>query len=176
MTGQRCKSVIFWLIESLLTSGSYSPSLYSQESSRKSTTDSQETTALSSPADTQSPPPYSSEITLSPTSTSSESPSASKTSNKSQSTLTASTSASSSSTLSSPNAIRVHTKGDDLKSGFPYHPSLFDLHVRPDEWQRFSDQVTHAARFSSGDYVKMYAAAGSLALMGSIMTSAYVGR
>jgi hypothetical protein len=29
-------------------------------------------------------------------------------------------------------AVRVRTKGHDLKSGFPYHPGLYDLRVRPD--------------------------------------------
>jgi hypothetical protein len=72
--------------------------------------------------------------------------------------------------------VRVRTKGDDLKSGFPYHPRLFDLRVRPDDWQRFSDQVTDTTRFSSGDYAKMWAAAGSVALTGSFLTTAWVGR
>lgn len=72
--------------------------------------------------------------------------------------------------------MRIRTKGDDLKSGFPYHPRLFDLRVRPDDWQRFSDQVTDSTKFGSGDYAKMWAAAGSVALTGSVLTTAWVGR
>ena len=72
--------------------------------------------------------------------------------------------------------VRVQTKGNDLKSGFPYHPRLFDLRVRPDDWQRFSDQIVDATRFNSSDYAKMWAAAGSVALTGSLLTTAWVGR
>lgn len=72
--------------------------------------------------------------------------------------------------------MRVRTKGHDLKSGFPYHPRLFDLRVRPDDWQRFSDQVTESTKFERADYAKMWAAAGSVALTGSILTTAWVGR
>lgn len=36
------------------------------------------------------------------------------------------------STTSDVHAVRVRTKGNDLKSGFPYHPGLYDLRVRPD--------------------------------------------
>jgi hypothetical protein len=35
-------------------------------------------------------------------------------------------------TTSNGRAVRVRTKGHDLKSGFPYHPGLYDLRVRPD--------------------------------------------
>jgi hypothetical protein len=85
-------------------------------------------------------------------------------------------STSSGSVSSDTSSVRVRTNGDDLKSGFPYHPRLFDLRVRPDDWKRFSDQVTDTTRFSSGDYAKMWAAAGSVALTGSLLTTAWVGR
>jgi hypothetical protein len=81
-----------------------------------------------------------------------------------------------STTSSDAQDVRVRTKGDDLKSGFPYHPRLYDLKVRPDDWERFIGDVTHATRFGTGDYAKMWAAAGSVALTGSVMTSAWVGR
>jgi hypothetical protein len=83
---------------------------------------------------------------------------------------------SSSNTSSDTQGVRVRTKGDDLRSGFPYHPGLFDLRVRPDDWERFSGQVTDATKFGSGDYAKMWAAAGSVALSGSVLTTAWVGR
>jgi hypothetical protein len=83
---------------------------------------------------------------------------------------------SSSSTSSDAQGVRVRTKGDDLKSGFPYHPGLFDLRVRPDDWERFSGQVTDATKFGSGDYAKMWATAGTVALTGSVLTTAWVGR
>lgn len=85
-------------------------------------------------------------------------------------------STSSSSISSDATDVRVRTKGNDLKSGFPYHSRLFDLRVRPDDWQRFSDQIIDATRFDSSDYAKMWAAAGSVALTGSLLTTALVGR
>ena len=72
--------------------------------------------------------------------------------------------------------VRVRTKANDLKSGFAYHSRLFDLRVRPDDWQRFSDQIVDATRFNPSDYAKMWAAAGSVALTGSLLTTALVGR
>jgi hypothetical protein len=87
-----------------------------------------------------------------------------------------SSSISSNSTSSDAQGVRVRTKGDDLKSGFPYHPGLFDLRVRPDDWERFSGQVTDATKFGSGDYAKMWATAGTVALTGSVLTTAWVGR
>jgi hypothetical protein len=83
-------------------------------------------------------------------------------------------STSSGSISSDTSTVRVRTKGNDLKSGFPYHSRLFDLHVRPDDWQRFNDQVTNATRFTSSDYAKMWAAAGSVALTGSLLMTAWV--
>lgn len=83
---------------------------------------------------------------------------------------------SSSRTSADRQGVRVRTKGNDLKSGFPYHPRLYDLRVRPDDWQRFSKQLTDATRFTRGDYARMWAAAGSVALTGAVLTTTWVGR
>jgi hypothetical protein len=83
---------------------------------------------------------------------------------------------SSGSTFPDTPGLHVRTKGNDLKSGFPYHPRLYDLQVRPDDRQRFSDQMTDATRFQSTDYAKIWVAAGSVALTGSVLTSAWTGR
>ncbi|KAM0720407.1 hypothetical protein Q7P37_004543 [Cladosporium fusiforme] len=153
----------------------YSPSIYSQCSGQQATVvDSKDGATLLSPTEQHDPPAYSSQAALSLTSTPGER--SNQTGSSDRSTRTASISESSNSTISDSHAIRVRTKGDDLKTGFPYHPGLFDVNVRPDEWEKFSNQITDAAKFTSGDYIKMYAAAGGLALTGSIMTSAWVGR
>lgn len=72
--------------------------------------------------------------------------------------------------------LRIRTKGTDLKSGFPYHPDLFELRVRPELWERFTAQVVEATRFSKGDYAQMVGAATATALTGALLTSVYVGR
>lgn len=122
-------------------------------------------------ADEGLPPPYSEGATETPVTIGSPTDTALSASSRHRSL-----SLSSSSTVSNAQGVRIRTKGDDLKSGFPYHPQLFDLRVRPDDWQRFSDQVTDATKFDSSDYAKMWAAAGSVALTGRILTTAWVGR
>ena len=73
-------------------------------------------------------------------------------------------------------SIRVKTKGSDLKSGFPYHPALFDLHVAPDKWDNFTHQLVESVKFGSGDYARMWGAATATAMTGAIGTSIFVGR
>lgn len=72
--------------------------------------------------------------------------------------------------------IRIRTKGTELKSGFPYHSSLFDLHVRPNQWERFTSQLLESTKFAVGDYAQMWGAATATALTGAVLTSVYVGR
>lgn len=72
--------------------------------------------------------------------------------------------------------IRIRTKGTELKSGFPYHSSLFDLHVRPNQWERFTSQLLESTKFAVGDYGQMWGAATATALTGALLTSVYVGR
>lgn len=73
-------------------------------------------------------------------------------------------------------SIRVKTSGPDLKSGFPYHPALFDLHVHPDKWESFQYQIIESTKFDKGDYGRMVGAATATALTGAIGTSIWVGR
>lgn len=73
-------------------------------------------------------------------------------------------------------AVRVHTIGSDLKSGFPYHPALFDLRVRPDEWERFTHEVVETTKFSMGDHAKLWASATFVALTGNLVSSIWVGK
>ena len=61
-------------------------------------------------------------------------------------------------------AIRVKTKGTDLKSGFPYHPALFDLHVHPDKWNTFTSQVVETRKFETRDYARVIGAATATAM------------
>ncbi|CAK4031504.1 Hypothetical predicted protein [Lecanosticta acicola] len=72
--------------------------------------------------------------------------------------------------------IRIRTRGNGLKSGFPYHAGLFDLHVRPDQWEQFTAQVVESTKFTAGDHAQMWGAATATALSGALMTSIYVGR
>ena len=73
-------------------------------------------------------------------------------------------------------AIRVKTKSTDLKSGFPYHPALFNLHVHPEKWAAFTDQVVDSVKFETKDYAAMIGAATATAMTGAIATSVWVGR
>lgn len=73
-------------------------------------------------------------------------------------------------------AIRVKTVGADIKSGFPYHPGLFELHVHPDKWANFTTQIVDSLKFSTGDYAQMVGAATATACTGLIGTSVFVGR
>ncbi|KAF2717475.1 hypothetical protein K431DRAFT_233082 [Polychaeton citri CBS 116435] len=73
-------------------------------------------------------------------------------------------------------ALRIKTSGSSLSSGFSYHPALFDLQVRPDEWERFTYQVVECTKLGIGDQAKMWSAATATALTGAIGTSIWVGR
>ena len=73
-------------------------------------------------------------------------------------------------------SIRVKSRGVDLKSGFPYHPALFELHVAPDKWESFTAGIIDTTKFTGGDYARMVGAASATALTGAIGTSIYVGR
>ncbi|OJD19115.1 hypothetical protein AJ78_00901 [Emergomyces pasteurianus Ep9510] len=44
--------------------------------------------------------------------------------------------------------LEVPTNGPDIASGFPYNQRLFQLHVGPDEWTQFSDELAYAARLT----------------------------
>jgi len=90
--------------------------------------------------------------------------------------VTIATSNSSTSTSDDGNAIKIRTKGSDIKSGFAYHPALFDLNVRPELWDRFTHQVVETTKFSAGDHAKIWAAATATACTGAIITSTFVGR
>lgn len=75
-------------------------------------------------------PTYSSDVIESPTSLSRDSPELAQTASVRSSSLTESSGSTTS--TSDGHTVRVRTKGHDLKSGFPYHPGLFDMRVRPD--------------------------------------------
>jgi hypothetical protein len=64
----------------------------------------------------------------------------------------------------------------DLKSGFPYHPGLFDLHVHPDRWESFTYQIVEATKISVGESAQVWAAATATALTGHIAASIWLGR
>ena len=73
-------------------------------------------------------------------------------------------------------AIRVKTKGGDLKSGFPYHPALFDYRIHPDKWENFTYQIIESTKFDTRDNLRMVGAATATAMTGAIGTSVWVGR
>jgi hypothetical protein len=68
--------------------------------------------------------------------------------------------------------LRVRPDGKVDGNGFPsYQTKLTSL-----DWQQFSDQLIDSTKFDTADYAKLWAAVGSLALTGSILTSVWVSR
>ncbi|KAK4541396.1 hypothetical protein LTR36_007997 [Oleoguttula mirabilis] len=72
--------------------------------------------------------------------------------------------------------VKVRTIGSDLKSGFPYHPALFDMQVHPQKWDAFTGQITSVAKFGIGDHAQVVASAMAVAMVGAFGTSVFVGR
>lgn len=128
-----------------------------------------------SSSSSSNPPPYSSR---SEPASSTLSPSVYSRDPDSQSILTSDTKsiASWSTNSQGTHALRIKTKGQDLKSGFPYHPGLFDLHVHPDRWESFTYQITEATKISVGETAQVWAAATATALTGHIAASIWLGR
>ena len=73
-------------------------------------------------------------------------------------------------------AVRIRSNGADIRSGFAYNPALYDLRIRPDQWEDFTYQIIQSAKFGAGDNAQMWAAATATALTGAIATSVWVGR
>ncbi|KAK5122279.1 hypothetical protein LTR85_004190 [Meristemomyces frigidus] len=73
-------------------------------------------------------------------------------------------------------AVKVRTIGSDLKSGFPYHPALFDMHIHPQKWDDFTGQITSSAKFGIGDHAQVVATATAVAMVGAFGTSVFIGR
>lgn len=73
-------------------------------------------------------------------------------------------------------ALRVKTRGGDLKSGFAYHPALFDYRIPPDKWENFTYQIIESTKFDTRDNLRMVGAATATALTGAVATSVWVGR
>lgn len=44
--------------------------------------------------------------------------------------------------------VTIPTKKYPLSSGFPYHPSIFNLGISPDLWTLFSDEIVQATKLS----------------------------
>ncbi|PGH02316.1 hypothetical protein GX51_04757 [Blastomyces parvus] len=44
--------------------------------------------------------------------------------------------------------LEIPTNGPEIASGFPYNQRLFQLHVSPDEWTRFCDEMAYAVRLT----------------------------
>lgn len=66
-------------------------------------------------------------------------------------------------------SIRIKTIGSDLKSGFPYHPELFELRVHPEKWTAFTIQIIESTKFRVNDHAKIWAAATATAMTGAIV-------
>lgn len=52
-------------------------------------------------------------------------------------------------------ALKIKSRGPDLKSGFAYHPGLYDLKVTPEMWQTFNQQIVEATKFGAGDTARV---------------------
>lgn len=86
---------------------------------------------------------------------------------------------SSSTSISTPTStedIRIPTNGEQLKSGFPYHPALFDLNIRPATWTAFTHQIIESSKLDMKDRAGAWAAACPIALTGFIGSSICIGR
>lgn len=73
-------------------------------------------------------------------------------------------------------AVKVRTKGEDLRSGFPYHPELFELQVHPQKWDTFCSQLIDTTKLGIGDHAQIWAAATATALTGAWVTSVFIGK
>ncbi|KAK3674764.1 hypothetical protein LTR78_005486 [Recurvomyces mirabilis] len=67
--------------------------------------------------------------------------------------------------------IKIRTNGSDLKSGFPYHPALFDVNVHPSIWDTFTARVVESTKLTGKDQMQVWAAATGVALTGAINDS-----
>ena len=86
------------------------------------------------------------------------------------------TSSNSSSGLNSTETVRIPANGEQLKSGFPYDPALFDLNIRPATWTAFTHQIIESSKLDMKDRAGAWAAACPIALTGFIGSSICVGR
>ena len=142
---------------------------------------SQSSRPLSSASGSNEPPPYSpgpdsSRAALSPSVYSKDIDASTLRTSGSKSNAETMSIASRSTTSTGGPGIRVKTKGDGLKSGFPYHPALFDLRIHPDQWDSFTYQITESTKFETKDYARMIGSATGVALTGAIATSVWFGR
>ncbi|OJD20385.1 hypothetical protein ACJ73_08283 [Blastomyces percursus] len=72
--------------------------------------------------------------------------------------------------------LEVPTNGPEITSGFPYSQRLFQLHVSPDEWTQFCDELAHAVRLTLLEKCAVWSvgvgvgivATGALAILGPI--------
>ncbi|EER38918.1 conserved hypothetical protein [Histoplasma capsulatum var. duboisii H88] len=72
--------------------------------------------------------------------------------------------------------LELPTNGPEISSGFPYNQRLFQLHVSPDEWTRFSDELAYAVRLTVLEKCAVWSvgvgvglvATGALAVFGPI--------
>ncbi|KAK4554816.1 hypothetical protein LTR86_007964 [Recurvomyces mirabilis] len=72
--------------------------------------------------------------------------------------------------------IKIRTNGSDLKSGFPYHPALFDVNVHPSMWDTFTGRIVESTKLTGKDQMQVWAAATGVALTGAVITSVFVGK
>ncbi|EGE83697.1 hypothetical protein BDDG_06642 [Blastomyces dermatitidis ATCC 18188] len=72
--------------------------------------------------------------------------------------------------------LEVPTNGPEIASGFPYNQRLFQLHVSPDEWTQFCDELAYAVRLTLLEKCAVWSvgvgvgivATGALAILGPI--------
>jgi hypothetical protein len=125
------------------------------------------------------PPPYSpraEESPLSPASLHSQDADTLTLTNTVQTTQTDTTSILSAGSSRDGNSLRIRTRGSDLKSGFPYHPALFELNVHPTKWDAFTTQLIETTKFKAADHAQIWATAAGVAMTGAILTSVFIGR
>jgi hypothetical protein len=70
---------------------------------------------------------------------------------------------------------RLKTAKANLSSGFPYNNALFNLHVSPDSWSEFSNEVVKATKLSLAEKTLVWGASIGVGLGTGFLSSSYLG-
>ncbi|KAK2808299.1 hypothetical protein FQN50_004858 [Emmonsiellopsis sp. PD_5] len=69
--------------------------------------------------------------------------------------------------------LEIPTNKPEITSGFPYNQKLFQLHVAPDEWTQFSDELIHASRLSTLEKCAVWTVGVGVGLVSTTLAPGY---
>ncbi|KAK2790465.1 hypothetical protein FQN53_009489 [Emmonsiellopsis sp. PD_33] len=69
--------------------------------------------------------------------------------------------------------LEIPTNKPEITSGFPYSQKLFQLHVAPDEWSQFSDELIHASRLSTLEKCAVWSVGVGVGLVSATLAPGY---